>query len=45
MDNFIKIPKDFESINDLKDLVNNYEFTSRLQTALNDYQQTYLIHI
>lgn len=39
--NYIKIPKDFKNLHDLGDLVNNYELMSKLQNALNNYQDTY----
>lgn len=42
MENYIKIPKDFESLNDLSDLLNNFELTSKLQNSLNDYQNHYI---
>ena len=39
---FIKIPKDFQSLNDLTELVQNYDFVSRLSNALNGYQRAYI---
>lgn len=41
-DNFIKIPKDFESLNDLGDLVQNYELFEKLSRALSTYKQSYV---
>ena len=38
----ISIPADFTSLHDLKELVSNYEFVSKLQNALNSYQQFYV---
>ena len=42
MEDYIKIPKDFKSLHELKDLVNNYDLVTRLSEALNGYQQMYL---
>ena len=42
MAEFIKIPKDFNSLHDLKDLVVNYELTEKFINALKDYQSAYL---
>jgi hypothetical protein len=42
METFIKIPTDFKSLHDLKDLVNNYDLISRLSNALNDYQRAHI---
>jgi hypothetical protein len=39
---YIKIPKDFKSLHELKDLVNNYDLVTRLSQALNGYQRMYL---
>jgi len=39
---FIKIPVDFQSIHELKELINNYELVSKLSNALNNYQQAYV---
>ena len=39
---FIKIPKDFQSLNDLTELVQNYDFVSRLSNALNGYHRAYI---
>jgi len=39
---YIKIPTDFTSLHDLKELLENYELTSKLQNALNDYQEHYI---
>lgn len=39
---FIKIPTDFKSLHDLKDLVNNYDLVSRLSNALNNYQRAHI---
>ena len=41
-ENFITIPKDFQSLHDLKDLVDNYEVLSKLANALNGYQKLYV---
>ena len=41
-DKFIKIPWDFTSLLDLKELVENYEFTTKLSNALKDYQTHYV---
>jgi hypothetical protein len=40
---FIKIPADFKSLQDLKELVSNYDFLSRLTNSLNGYQRHYII--
>jgi len=42
MEDYIKIPKDFKSLHELKDLVNNYDLVTRLSEALNGYQRMYL---
>ncbi len=42
MADYIKIPKDFKSLHELKDLVNNYDLVTRLSNALNGYQRMYL---
>lgn len=42
MADYIKIPKDFKSLHELKDLVNNYDLISRLSNALNNYQRLYI---
>lgn len=42
MESFIKIPTDFKSLHDLKDLVNNYDLVSRLSNALNSYQKAHI---
>ena len=42
MSEFIKIPKDFNSLHDLKDLVVNYELTEKFINALKNYQKAYL---
>lgn len=39
--NYIKIPKDFNNLNDLTELVNNYEVMCKLQSCLNNYQEQY----
>ncbi len=39
---YIKIPKDFQSLHDLKDLVNNYGLVNRLSKALDGYQRMYI---
>jgi len=39
---FIRIPVDFQSLNDLKDLVNDYELVVRLSEALKNYQRNYI---
>ena len=39
---FIQIPKDFNELNDLKELVSNYEFATRLFNVLKDYQMNYI---
>jgi hypothetical protein len=39
---FIRIPADFKSLHDLKELVSNYDFLSRLNNALNGYQRHYV---
>ncbi len=39
---FIKIPADFKSLHDLKELVSNYDMVNRLVNALNGYQRLYL---
>ena len=39
---FIKIPTDFKSLHDLKDLVNNYDLVSRLSNLLNGYQKAHI---
>lgn len=39
---YIKIPTDFHSLHDLKELVNNYDLVSRLTNALNNYNKHYL---
>lgn len=41
-DQFIKIPTDFKSLHDLKDLVNNYDLVSRLSNLLNNYQKAHI---
>lgn len=40
--NFIKIPKDFQSLHDLKDLVDNFGVVLRLKKLLDSYQMEYL---
>lgn len=42
MSEFIKIPTDFKSLHDLKDLVHNFDLVSRLSNALNDYQRAHI---
>lgn len=42
MADYIKIPKDFKSLHDLKELIGNYEVVSRLSNALNNYQSMYI---
>ena len=42
MVDFIKIPKDFKSIHELKELVSNYGLVRRLIAALDDYQCMYV---
>lgn len=37
----ITIPTDFTNLHDLGELVNNYALMSKLQNALNNYQETY----
>lgn len=39
---YIKIPKDFKSLHELKELVNNYGLVRRFVAALNDYQKLYV---
>ena len=39
---FIKIPVDFQSLHDLKELVSNYDLVTRLTTALNGYNRSYI---
>jgi hypothetical protein len=39
---FLKIPTDFKSLHDLKDLVNNYDLVSRLSNLLNNYQKAHI---
>jgi hypothetical protein len=39
---FIKIPTDFKELNDLKELVTNYEFSTKLFNALKNYQMDYI---
>lgn len=39
---YIKIPKDFTSLHDLKELIGNYDLVTRLTTALNNYNRHYL---
>jgi hypothetical protein len=41
-EDYIKIPKDFKSLHELKELVNNYELVTRLSNALDGYQRMYL---
>ena len=42
MEDFIKIPRDFNSLHDLGDLVSNFELTNKLMIALNGYQRSYV---
>lgn len=39
---FIKIPTDFQSLHDLKELIGNYNLVTRLTTVLNDYNHHYV---
>ena len=39
---FIKIPTDFKSLHDLKDLVNYYDLVSRLSNLLDNYQKAHI---
>lgn len=39
---YIKIPKDFQSLHDLKELIGNYDLVTRLTSALNNYNRHYL---
>lgn len=41
-DNFIKIPADFKSLHDLKELTTNYTVMMNLFNALNGYQDAYV---
>lgn len=40
--NFIKIPKDFQSLDDLSELANNYDLLERLSTSLKNYEIAYI---
>lgn len=39
---FIKIPRDFKSLHDLKDLLREHKFLRRLLSALKDYKKAYV---
>ena len=39
---FIQIPVDFQDLNELSELVNNYKFAQKLLSALNNYQEVYV---
>ena len=41
-ESFLKIPTDFKSLHDLKDLVSNYDLVSRLSNLLNNYQKAHI---
>ena len=42
MTDYIKIPKDFKSLHDLKELTSNYEVMSNLANALNNYKRAFV---